>query len=257
VTDDEAFIRAVVDSPGDDTPRLVYADWLDDHADPRGPYLRAEVELARTGTVACEKKLLSLAPGLDAIWRARVTRPPFGVCCDYLYFTNSGPRLTRDDLSEIGRWKRVRLPDDYTAFLLNYNGGIPHLVSDYLRPPSGVVTIAVSQFYVFRPGGNPRERGSLHGEVDRYWNKSLPGFLASKPSRYSESDVAWYHDFIPVADTADGVYSVLLGVYGENRGRVQLIDWTVHPVSFSHVDSAQVGGSFAGLLAQVIPTSAA
>src|SRR5262249_19542994 len=27
VSEDEAFIRAVVDGPGDDTPRLVYADW--------------------------------------------------------------------------------------------------------------------------------------------------------------------------------------------------------------------------------------
>ena len=44
MTEDEAFIRAIVDSPGDDTPRLVYADWLDDRADPRGAYLRAERE---------------------------------------------------------------------------------------------------------------------------------------------------------------------------------------------------------------------
>ena len=29
MTDDEAFIRCIVDHPGDDTPRLVYADWLD------------------------------------------------------------------------------------------------------------------------------------------------------------------------------------------------------------------------------------
>ena len=47
MTDDEAFIRAVVDGPGDNTPRLVYADWLDDRADPRGPYLRAECEWAK------------------------------------------------------------------------------------------------------------------------------------------------------------------------------------------------------------------
>jgi uncharacterized protein (TIGR02996 family) len=34
VTDDEAFIRAIVDSPGDDAPRLIYADWLDERRDP-------------------------------------------------------------------------------------------------------------------------------------------------------------------------------------------------------------------------------
>ena len=47
MSDDEAFIRAIVDSPGDDTPRLVYADWLDEHSDPRGDYLRAEAEAVR------------------------------------------------------------------------------------------------------------------------------------------------------------------------------------------------------------------
>ena len=46
--DDEAFVRRIVDSPGDDLPRLIYADWLDDRGDPRGTYLRAEVEWART-----------------------------------------------------------------------------------------------------------------------------------------------------------------------------------------------------------------
>ena len=46
MNEDEAFIRAIVDAPGDDLPRLVYADWLDDRADPRGPYLRAEHEPA-------------------------------------------------------------------------------------------------------------------------------------------------------------------------------------------------------------------
>jgi uncharacterized protein (TIGR02996 family) len=33
VTDDEAFIRAIVDAPGDDAPRLIYADWLDERGD--------------------------------------------------------------------------------------------------------------------------------------------------------------------------------------------------------------------------------
>ena len=33
MTEDEAFIRTIVDHPGDDTPRLVYADWLDDRGE--------------------------------------------------------------------------------------------------------------------------------------------------------------------------------------------------------------------------------
>jgi uncharacterized protein (TIGR02996 family) len=43
-----AFLAAVHDTPEDDGPRLVFADWLDDHGDPRGEFLRLEVERART-----------------------------------------------------------------------------------------------------------------------------------------------------------------------------------------------------------------
>src|SRR5205823_3531385 len=39
--DERGLLRGVLDSPGDLTARLVYADWLDDRGDPRGPWLRA------------------------------------------------------------------------------------------------------------------------------------------------------------------------------------------------------------------------
>jgi uncharacterized protein (TIGR02996 family) len=34
MTHGEAFIEAIAESPNDDTPRLVYADWLDEHGQP-------------------------------------------------------------------------------------------------------------------------------------------------------------------------------------------------------------------------------
>src|SRR5947208_16258633 len=42
--DDAAFERAVLESPDDDGPRLVYADWLDEQGDPRGEFIRTQVE---------------------------------------------------------------------------------------------------------------------------------------------------------------------------------------------------------------------
>jgi uncharacterized protein (TIGR02996 family) len=30
----DGFLQAIVENPDDDTPRLVYADWLDEHGDP-------------------------------------------------------------------------------------------------------------------------------------------------------------------------------------------------------------------------------
>jgi uncharacterized protein (TIGR02996 family) len=45
---DRAFLDAIRESPDDDTPRLVYADWLDDHDEPaRATFIRVQCELAR------------------------------------------------------------------------------------------------------------------------------------------------------------------------------------------------------------------
>src|SRR4051812_49276538 len=43
-----AFLRAIAEHPDDDLPRLVYADWLDEHGDPaRAEFIRVQCELAR------------------------------------------------------------------------------------------------------------------------------------------------------------------------------------------------------------------
>jgi uncharacterized protein (TIGR02996 family) len=45
---DNAFLQAINDSPDDDTPRLICADWLDDHGDPdRAEFIRTQCQLAR------------------------------------------------------------------------------------------------------------------------------------------------------------------------------------------------------------------
>jgi uncharacterized protein (TIGR02996 family) len=47
----EAFLKAIIDEPDDDTHRLVYADWLDDNGDEadraRAAFIRAQIELER------------------------------------------------------------------------------------------------------------------------------------------------------------------------------------------------------------------
>src|SRR3954454_1972729 len=46
MTGGEALLRAIIEAPGDDTPRLVYADWLDEHDDPaRAEFIRAQCSL--------------------------------------------------------------------------------------------------------------------------------------------------------------------------------------------------------------------
>src|SRR5947209_1070483 len=55
---EESFLHAVLEAPDDDTPRLVYADWLDDHGEhDRAEFIRVRIDLAR------------LAPGQDVASR--------------------------------------------------------------------------------------------------------------------------------------------------------------------------------------------
>jgi uncharacterized protein (TIGR02996 family) len=41
------FLDAILEHPDDDTPRLAYADWLEERGDPRGEFIRVQCALAR------------------------------------------------------------------------------------------------------------------------------------------------------------------------------------------------------------------
>jgi uncharacterized protein (TIGR02996 family) len=49
MSDDRArgFLEDIIAHPDDDAPRLIYADWLEERGDPRGAFIRMQVELAR------------------------------------------------------------------------------------------------------------------------------------------------------------------------------------------------------------------
>jgi uncharacterized protein (TIGR02996 family) len=53
-----AFLRAIKETPDDDTPRLIFADWLEDHDDPRGEMIRLSCELARIPHPGAERTAL-------------------------------------------------------------------------------------------------------------------------------------------------------------------------------------------------------
>ena len=129
MTEDEAFILAIVDSPVDHTPRLVYADWLDERDDPRGLYLRAECEWEKSwqrGEIpTASRELRKLARGMGGVWVARVSRPPLGVCCDHVRFESCLPAPTVAVLDAAESQLGVRFPYQLRALLLNYNGGQP------------------------------------------------------------------------------------------------------------------------------------
>ena len=73
MSDEATFLDALKANPADDTARLVYADWLDEHNEPqKAEYVRLVVaytlqegDLAKMG----EKRLLGIAKGLPSEWR--------------------------------------------------------------------------------------------------------------------------------------------------------------------------------------------
>ncbi len=63
MTHDEAFLQAIIDDPADDTPRLIYADWLDENA------WRVADGKARKGTTSAGDE--AAAHGDESTVRAR------------------------------------------------------------------------------------------------------------------------------------------------------------------------------------------
>src|SRR4051812_5415567 len=45
MADREGLLAAIAAHPEDDTPRLILADWLDDHDDPLGEFIRLQMAL--------------------------------------------------------------------------------------------------------------------------------------------------------------------------------------------------------------------
>jgi len=65
MTDERSFIGAILANPGDDVPRLIYADWLEERGDPRAEDLRLEMHhralCSRPATRYEEKTRIALA----------------------------------------------------------------------------------------------------------------------------------------------------------------------------------------------------
>ncbi len=53
----ELFLKRILEQPGDDAPRLVFADWLEEQRDPRGEFIRLQCALAKSADAASQKKL--------------------------------------------------------------------------------------------------------------------------------------------------------------------------------------------------------
>src|SRR5947209_17245936 len=74
--DRAAFLRAIDESPDDNLPRLIYADWLEEHGEPeRAEFIRVQCELARlprrdTRRTELERRERELLERHEDAWRA-------------------------------------------------------------------------------------------------------------------------------------------------------------------------------------------
>jgi uncharacterized protein (TIGR02996 family) len=75
VSERAAFISAILDNPDDDTARLVFADWLEEHGEPeRAEFIRCQIEAARLpkanqDTSEAHNRAIALGTAHGAEWR--------------------------------------------------------------------------------------------------------------------------------------------------------------------------------------------
>jgi uncharacterized protein (TIGR02996 family) len=121
---DNVFLAKLLEVPGDDTTRLVYADWLDEQGDSisaaKAEFLRVTVQLAspmgRKGwRKERQKRLQQLAAKLDTDWLAVVSRLPIENCHGKRTEEESRLRwrpLLRFDYLCDRRWEDLKSTDD-------------------------------------------------------------------------------------------------------------------------------------------------
>src|SRR5690242_12658735 len=70
MSDEKALLSAIWAHPHEDTPRLVYADWLQEHGQPeRAEFIRVQIELARLGEWDESPRKTELEKREEVLWK--------------------------------------------------------------------------------------------------------------------------------------------------------------------------------------------
>jgi uncharacterized protein (TIGR02996 family) len=125
MSDDAAFLAALMAAPDDDATRLVYADWLDERGDRRADYLRAEY-LARDEGGAAVGRALAMREGLDPGWVRAVGAAPTDLGPVWPDIAALGsppaPAAERRAIERAERRMGVPFPPSYRAFVSRHDG---------------------------------------------------------------------------------------------------------------------------------------
>src|SRR4051812_7418936 len=74
-SDGDALFRAICEQPWEDTPRLMYADWLDENGDSRrAEFIRVQIALAKEPDESRRNELVTRAEQLHTTSHGRWTR---------------------------------------------------------------------------------------------------------------------------------------------------------------------------------------
>lgn len=157
MTDEDAFIRAILQRPTDDALRLVYADWLEEHGDPRAEYLRLECKLAGDNSKAHQAlraRREELRRQVDLEWAVNVALSRITVIEDLVLYL----RYYHRSLSETPAMDPDSLPADLPhglALVYRELGGLFDLAG-----PDGYCAFG-RQDYLYPPGELERLEGGL------------------------------------------------------------------------------------------------
>ena len=79
-TEQAALFQMILDHPDDDAPRLVYADWLEEHGQAeRAEFIRVQIEAAKLNNSDPQRTRLEVRAGQLLRAHVRAWRPPFKV----------------------------------------------------------------------------------------------------------------------------------------------------------------------------------
>jgi uncharacterized protein (TIGR02996 family) len=166
MSEEPSFLADVIARPDDVTPRLIYADWLDDHGSPLAAYVRAECDLIalpsgdhRFGDrLDCLKQIVHSTEGLLGGWeyalildrlkgkmeRLRDLDPQCEVFGARGHRYQFAPPLAEAELLGLERRLGFLLPAEYRAFVLRVcNGHVgPGYGLEPLVPSAAPATLA-------------------------------------------------------------------------------------------------------------------
>ncbi|MBX9626606.1 MAG: TIGR02996 domain-containing protein [Gemmataceae bacterium] len=197
MTTEDALLAAVDAAPGDPTPRLVYADWLDDRGDPRAELVRVEEEMALLPVFGdrfweLKPRRNELRAAAPAGWLARMG---YGTVCRPV-FRHGWPDGWRE------RWRLIReFTERWHGLPMPDVGGRQVEVAEVEQRLGRTLPPSTREFVAFAHDAR-RNDNYFDFFRDSYQMEDVPGHPAVSLVLQGEGDYHWAarHEDLVLAD---------------------------------------------------------